>query len=171
MESLFAKKWFYLLWKPGPEENPLRCCTNKLNCSLWNDYSGFFPNRPKNPKQPATTTRQWWVVCCFSILFKESLKWVNSQMNCRFSTSLQKSTAKHLLCPSHLSFVRLKHIRRFQLIRSVTVVPPTSNKVKINVKLALIFKINYSTPCFSVCKEISVISLRISSRLPCQGIC
>lgn len=130
----------------------------------------FFPNLEK---KKVTTTRQRWVCFfrSFSILFKESLKWANSQMNCRFSTSVQKSTAKHPLCPSHLSFVRLRHLKGLQLVRSVTIVPPTSNKVKINVKLALILKISYSVPCFSVCEEIRAISLRISSQLPCQGIC
>lgn len=76
--------------------------------------------------------------------------------------------SKAVFCPSHLSFVTL---RRFWFVRSVRVAPPTSNKVKINVKLALIFKVSYSIPCFSVCEEIRIISLRISSRLPCQGIC
>lgn len=88
-----------------------------------------------------------------------------------FSTSLQKSTAKQLLCPSHLSFVRLRQLRRSEIVRGVTVVAPTSNKVEVNVKLALIFKISYSIPCLSVCEEIRVISLRISSQLPCQSIC
>lgn len=41
MESLSANKWFYLLWKHKPAENTLRCCINKLNYYLWNDYSFF----------------------------------------------------------------------------------------------------------------------------------
>ena len=86
-----------------------------------------------------------------------------------FHQKEQKTTAKHL--SFNLSFVRLRSLRRIQLVRSVTVVPPTSSKVKINVKLALIFKISYSIPCFSVCEGIRVISLRISSQIPCQGIC
>lgn len=73
-----------------------------------------------------------------------------------------------MFCPSRLSSVTL---RRFCFVRSVTTVPPTSNKVKINVKLILIFKVSYSIPCFSVCEEIRIIPLRISSQLLCQGIC
>lgn len=52
MESLFASKWFYLPWKSGPEENPLRCCTDKLNCSLWNDHSFIFFLTWKKKKSP-----------------------------------------------------------------------------------------------------------------------
>lgn len=85
------------------------------------------------------------------------------------ATSLHKSRAKHLLRPSHLSAVRLGSLKRFQLGGNVAAAPPISNKVKINAKVALIFKVSYSIPCSTVCEEIRVISLRTCSQLPAQA--
>lgn len=170
MESLSANKWFYLLWKHKPTETPLRCHINKLNHHLWNDNTFFSLNWKKNLK--ATTRRKWWVgffpkaFLCYSKNHQSGwiVNWTadfpcvcrRAQQSCVLSFPSQFCNSKKIL---------------FCFVRSVIAVPPTSNKVKINVKLTLIFKVSYSIPCFSVCEEIRIISLRISSQLPCQGIC